>query len=91
LLVGVGAIVDVVTDGAELVVCAPPPDEVVAAGILVVASTAEIALFTRLNSVPIQAVLVGKIVGFKAGQVIGLLWRNEISASNFGLRNAQRQ
>jgi hypothetical protein len=67
--------VDVVIDGDELVVCAPPPDEeVVAAGIpVMVASTTEIALSTRLNSVLIQAVLVGKIVGFKAGQVIGLL------------------
>lgn len=66
---------DVVIDGAELVVCAPPPDEeVVAAGISVMeASTTEIALSSRLNSVPIQAVLVGNIVGFKAGQVNGLL------------------
>jgi hypothetical protein len=60
------------------VICALLPDEeVVAAGILVgVASNIDIALDTRLNSVLIQDILVGGIVGFKAGQVIGLLWHN---------------
>jgi hypothetical protein len=77
-LAEVGAIVEVVIDGAEMVVCAPPPgEEVVAVGILVVvACCIERALDTRLNSVLIQAISVDKIVGFKASQVIGLLWRN---------------
>jgi hypothetical protein len=76
-LVGVGTIIDAVVDGARLVVCSPPCSEVVAGEIVVLgASSTDIALLIRLCSVVIQAISVGKMVGFKAGQVIGLLWES---------------
>jgi len=76
-LAEVGTIRDAVVDGAEFVVCPPPCCKVVVGGIVVLrASSTDIALLIRLSSVVIQAISVGKMVGFKAGQVIGLLWES---------------
>jgi hypothetical protein len=76
-LAEVGTIIDAVVDGAKFVVCSPPCSEVVAGGIVVLgASSTDIALLIRLSSVVIQAISVGIMVGFKAGQVIGLLWES---------------
>jgi hypothetical protein len=76
-LAEVGTIIDAVVDVAEFVVCPPPCSEVVTGGIVVLgASSTDIALLIKLSSVVIQAISVGKMVGFKAGQVIGLLWES---------------